>query len=241
MEKMRFLIIDSDAEKRNYLKFALERSYRDVDIDDSADYTDGVMKLEEKHYDLIILNLTESELKPMDIIKLARKRQGAYKVYILVIAHKDDKESFIAALQKGADGYITIPYTAEGVLKKLAEFDDRFDRREFARQGALGSLTFIFGDNSVAAEIIDISYGGVLVNLSNKFPMPQILEKIQVSFTTPLCPEGRLDVEALVIRIQATDITLISDKVRFALKFTETDPSKKAALKDVVEDIKLRV
>ena len=241
MEKLRFIIIDSDAEKRNYLKFALERSYRDVDIDDSADYTDGAMKLEEKQYDLIILNLTDSTLKPLEIIRLARKRQGTQRLYILVITFKDEKEGLIAALKKGADGYITTPYTAEGILKRLAELDERFDRREFARQGVLGSLTFIFGDNSVTGEIIDISQGGVLVNLSNKLPIPQILEKIQVAFTTPLCPEGRLNVEALVIRIQATDLTLVSDKVRFALKFTETDPQKKTYLRDVVEDIKLRL
>ncbi len=241
MEKIRILVVDSDGERRNFIKFGIEKAYKDIDIDDSADNEDALIKLQEKSYDLVIIDVTDRQIRIKELLNMISSKSSKKRIFSLVMAAKGDKEAVIFALQKGADGYINMPFTIDGLLRKIAEFDEKFDRREFSRQGLLGKLTFLFGDNSSEGEIIDISLGGVLANLSRNNPMPQILDKIHVVFPASFETPDPLSVEAIVIRIQAVDIDPASKKVRFAVKFTDLDPQKRDKLKEVVEDIKSRL
>ncbi|MCX8068978.1 MAG: PilZ domain-containing protein [Thermodesulfovibrionales bacterium] len=236
MNRLRMIVIDSSHESKNTIKFALEKAYREVDIDDSNDYLDALIKIQEKHYDLLIINISDKELNFIEIIKTFKSKKGINS-HTLIIAPREAKEDVIECLKEGADGYITLPFTIDAVLRKLAELHEKFDRREFERHGLSGKVEIIFEDKKTRGDIVDISLGGVLMNLSKKDPIPHILDKVKINFLT----EGVGDVftiEAVVIRIQAIDITVVSDKARFAFKFNEVEAEKKVKLKEIVEELK---
>lgn len=237
MQSLHFLVVDSDTEQRNHIKFALERAFKESHIDDSSDYDDAVIKLSEKYYDLLLLNTTDKAMRPKEILKTATSQRFKKKTYCLVIVSKGDRELLIEALNIGADGYIYKPFSIEGLVNKLVELDQRFDRRQFCRESIIGNLLFEFDGNTLEAEIVDISLGGVLVNLQRQGVIPQILQKIKVLFPKFAYPDV-LSVDALVIRIQAIEIDPSSKTVRYAVKFVEQDQQKLELLKDAVEHIK---
>lgn len=241
MQSLHFLVVDSDTEQRNHIKFALERAFKESHIDDSADYDDTVIKLSEKYYDLLILNTTDKAMKPKEILKTVASQRFKKKTYCLVIVSKGDRELLLEALNIAADGYIYKPFTIGGLVSKLVELDQRFDRRQFCRESIIGNLLFEFDGNTLEAEIVDISLGGVLVNLQRQGAMPQILQKIKVLFPKFSYAGEVLSVDALVIRIQAIEIDPSSKTVRYAVKFVGQDQQKVELLKEAVEQIKAAV
>lgn len=236
MNRLKIIIVDSSIEIRNNVKFALEKFYREVDIDDSSEYLDALVKIQEKNYDLVIINISDKELNHIDILKTFKSKKGVNS-YVLIIAPRDDKEGVIESLKEGADGYINLPFTIEALLRKLSELNEKFDRREFERHGLSGKVEIIFDDKKTKGDIVDISLGGILMNMSKKDPIPQILDTVRINFLT----HGSDDIfvmEAVVIRIQALDINMITDKARFAYKFKDVELERRNKLKNIVEELK---
>jgi|GEM_PF-5014442 len=236
MNGLKFILVDSSKEQRNNLKFALEKAYREVDIDDSNDFLDALIKIQEKDYDLIVINITDKELNHLELLKTFKSKQ-IKNSYALIIASRNDKEDVINSLKEGADGFITLPFTIDAFIRKLAEIHEKFDRREHERHGLSGKVEISFSDKKTNGDIVDISFGGILMNLNTKGPIPNILDKVSISFLNNGSGETFV-VNAVVIRIQALDINMSSDKARFAFKFDVVEPQKKERLKSIVNELK---
>ena len=111
---MRLLVVDDEPQIRRALKIGLERAGHTV-----LQAENGAMGLDlaaEHPPDLVILDLAMPE--PDGIEVCLRLREWS-KVPILVLSVREDEEDKIAALDAGADDYLTKPFSTGELLARI--------------------------------------------------------------------------------------------------------------------------
>jgi len=101
----RILIIDDEPQIRKLLKVTLQA--HSFEIHEASTGEDGVYQASIVHPDLIVLDLGLPGMSGMDV--LTRIREWA-QIPIIVLTAKDREEDKIAALDGGADDYVTKPF-----------------------------------------------------------------------------------------------------------------------------------
>ncbi|MCX8027534.1 MAG: PilZ domain-containing protein [Thermodesulfovibrionales bacterium] len=230
----KILVVESSREQRNFIKFGIERSFANVDIDEAGDFVDALTKIDQKFYDLVILNIVDPDIKGTEIIKTLKDNQSSKNSYILAMAYRDSKEEIVSALKTGANSYILIPFSINDLVLRLREIDERFDRRQHERYVTDIDVVLSFEDTEVSCELIDMSLGGVLLDINRYKNAPNVLDKVFISINEK---SSSIVLDAIVIRIQAIDTNLQSQRVRYALKFLPMDEDKRDALKRVVDSL----
>jgi two-component system, OmpR family, alkaline phosphatase synthesis response regulator PhoP len=76
---------------------------------------DALKKIEQNHYDLIILDITLPDISGLQICKQLREQDN--KTPIIMLTSRSDESDKVLALEMGADDYITKPF---GVLELIA-------------------------------------------------------------------------------------------------------------------------
>lgn len=119
----RVLIVEDDISiaelERDYLELS------DFEVDLAADGVQGLAMLEEKAYDLFILDLMLPGLDGFELCKKIREKQDV--PILLVTARKDDIDK-IRGLGMGADDYITKPFSPGELLARVKAHMARYDR-----------------------------------------------------------------------------------------------------------------
>ncbi len=119
----RVLIVEDDISiaelERDYLELS------DFEVDLAADGVQGLAMLQEKAYDLFILDLMLPGLDGFELCKKIREKQDV--PILLVTARKDDIDK-IRGLGMGADDYITKPFSPGELLARVKAHLARFDR-----------------------------------------------------------------------------------------------------------------
>lgn len=230
----KILVIDSSREHRNFVKFGIERNLKNVDIDESSDFVDTLTKIDQKVYNLVILNVADSDIKGVEIIKTIKDSQSSKDTYILAMGYRDSKEEIVTALKSGANSYILIPFSINDLVLRLREIDERFDRREHERHVIDFDIIMNFEDKETLCELIDMSIGGILIDVSRYKDAPNVLDNVSISINEK---KSSIVLDAIVLRIQALDTNLQSDKIRYALKFLKMDDDKREAVKRVIDSL----
>lgn len=101
----RILVIDDEPQIRKLLKVTLQAHH--YTIHEASTGEEGVLQASLIHPDLIVLDLGLPDLSGMDV--LARIRDWS-SVPIIVLTAKEREEDKIAALDGGADDYVTKPF-----------------------------------------------------------------------------------------------------------------------------------
>jgi two-component system KDP operon response regulator KdpE len=120
------LVIDDEPQIRRLLRVTLEANgYR---VFDAANGNDGLAQAAQRRPDVVLLDLG---LPDMDgVIVLKRLREWS-RVPVIVLTVRDREDDKIAALDAGADDYVTKPFSAGELLARL-----RAGLRHAQEQGA---------------------------------------------------------------------------------------------------------
>ena len=113
-QKLRILIVDDEKGIRRFLSASL--SAYGYDIFESATGKDALERSVSSHPDVIILDLGLPDIDGLEVIRRIRKRA---KTPIIVLSVREDAADKIAALDAGADDYLTKPFSAEELLARL--------------------------------------------------------------------------------------------------------------------------
>lgn len=128
---MRVLIVDDEPLARAVLVNALS-SRKDIEVLDSAnDAVKALEMLEEKFYDVLLLDIHMPELSGMELADLLDKRQKPMPAIIFVTAHD---EHALAAFEKHAVDYVLKPFSVERIQEA---FDLAVRRTESERAAKL--------------------------------------------------------------------------------------------------------
>ena len=113
-EKLRILIVDDEKTIRRFLKATLVS--HGYSVFEAASGKEALEFSVSSHPDVIILDLGLSDMDGTDVTRKIRERS---KVPIIILSVRDDESGKIAALDAGADDYLTKPFNAGEMLARL--------------------------------------------------------------------------------------------------------------------------
>lgn len=108
------LIIDDEKQIRRLLRLALESANHQVYEAETGQ--DGLNEIVHRRPDIVLLDLG---LPDMEGIKVLRRLREWSDVPVLILSVRDDAEEKVAALDAGADDYVTKPFDTAELLARV--------------------------------------------------------------------------------------------------------------------------
>jgi two-component system, OmpR family, KDP operon response regulator KdpE len=150
------LVVEDDDETRAALTRELtSRGYR---VDEAPDGRTALRRWETRRPDVILLDLGLPDIDGVDIIRRVRKEATTP---IVILSGRYDEREKVAALERGADDYVTKPFGVDELNARL----------RVALRRAAGTTRDATGRVSVGPLVFDtaaheVSVGGVRVDLT---------------------------------------------------------------------------
>lgn len=144
----RILIVEDDAPIRRFLKIALASGgYESLEADRGRA---GIELAATSAPDCVVLDLGLPDMDGKAVIAAIR---GWSRVPILVLSVRDAEAEKIAALDAGADDYVTKPFATGELLARLrALLRNRLDRAAEPAEQMIGALSVNFANRTVRME-----------------------------------------------------------------------------------------
>lgn len=108
------LIIDDEAQIRRFLRVSLEAA--DYRIVEAATGQEGIVHAAMSHPNVVILDLGLPDMSGLEVLVKIREWSA---VPIIILSVQDGEHDKIAALDGGADDYVTKPFTMGELLARL--------------------------------------------------------------------------------------------------------------------------
>lgn len=108
------LVIDDEPQMRRLLRVTLEANgYR---VLDAATGNEGVIAAAQRKPDVMLLDLGLPDLDGVTVLKRIREWS---RVPIIILSVRDQEEEKVAALDSGADDYVTKPFNSAELLARI--------------------------------------------------------------------------------------------------------------------------
>jgi two-component system KDP operon response regulator KdpE len=113
-EGPRVLVVDDELQIRRFLRISLEANgYRVYETDNGQD---AVVETARLRPDVVILDLGLPDMDGMDVLSRLRKWT---KTPVIVLSVRDADRDKIAALDAGADDYLTKPFSVDELMARM--------------------------------------------------------------------------------------------------------------------------
>lgn len=110
----RILIVDDDPSIRRLLAMTL--AFAGFMTETAATGKEGLKKASNKHFDLILLDLGLPDISGVKFLEFYREDEQTPIIVVSAIHNNSDK---IAALNAGADDYVTKPFNADELVARI--------------------------------------------------------------------------------------------------------------------------
>ena len=108
------LVIDDEPQIQRLLRVTLEANgYR---VFDAATGADGIAQAAQRRPDAVLLDLGLPDLEGMEVLKRLREWS---RVPVIILSVRDREDDKVAALDAGADDYVTKPFNSAELLARL--------------------------------------------------------------------------------------------------------------------------
>jgi two-component system, OmpR family, KDP operon response regulator KdpE len=154
---MRILVVDDEPQITRVLRTSLQSNGHEVTV--AQDGSDGLAKFLKVQPDLVITDLA---MPGMDGIELTRAIRELSQIPIIVLSVRNQDAAKVAALDEGADDYITKPFSIQELLARVRVQSRRTSASE--EQESLIAL----GDFRIDVERHQVMVRGVEVHLTPK-------------------------------------------------------------------------
>ena len=125
------LVIDDEVQIRRLLRVVLESA--DYLVHEAETAAQGLTDAATRRPDVVLLDLG---LPDSDGVNVLRRLREWSQVPVIVLSVRDDEEGKVAALDAGADDYVTKPFSSAELLARLRAAQrkrDRWKRNQFFR------------------------------------------------------------------------------------------------------------
>jgi two-component system KDP operon response regulator KdpE len=141
------LVVDDEPALRRTLAILLRA--RGYEVVSAADGRSGLAAVPAEHPDVVVLDLGLPDLDGVDVVRSLR---GWSPVPILVLSGRLDARQKVAALDAGADDYVTKPFDVEELLARLRAVARRHAPTVPAAPVRLGRCTVDVEDRTARAD-----------------------------------------------------------------------------------------
>jgi two-component system KDP operon response regulator KdpE len=108
------LIIDDEVQIRRLLRVVLEAE--DYQVHEADTGQQGLTEIASRRPDIILLDLGLPDMEGLEVLKRLREWSAAP---VVVLSVRDDEQSKVAALDAGAEDYVTKPFSTPELLARL--------------------------------------------------------------------------------------------------------------------------
>lgn len=108
------LVIDDEVQMRRLLRRILEQEGYKVSLADTGG--EGIAHVSMARPDVIILDLGLPDMDGMDVLRHLRSQSS---IPVLILSVREAEETIVAALDGGADDYLTKPFRAGELLARI--------------------------------------------------------------------------------------------------------------------------
>jgi two-component system KDP operon response regulator KdpE len=108
------LIVDDEVQIRRLLRVVLEAE--NYQVHEAETGQRGLIEIASRRPDVILLDLGLPDLEGIEVLKRLREWSEAP---VLVLSVRDDEQGKVAALDSGADDYVTKPFSSAELLARL--------------------------------------------------------------------------------------------------------------------------
>ena len=113
---MKILIVDDSVVMRRIMINTLSQSGVQ-EIEQAADGAEGVSKVLEDNFDIVLMDYNMPNLNGMDAVRQIRSMGS--RVPIIMVTTEAEKDRIVEALKAGADNYIVKPFSPRIILSKI--------------------------------------------------------------------------------------------------------------------------
>lgn len=156
--KAKVLVVDDESQIRRVIKTSLMAEGFSVTEAYSAD--EAFRKLRESRYDLVLLDVNMPGMSGLEACSEIRRGSD---IAILMLTVRNTEQDKIAALDAGADDYITKPFSMPELLARI-----RASLRRVPYLSTNGPAKICFGDVEIDTEKRHVSVGGKDVRFTPK-------------------------------------------------------------------------
>ncbi|ATE65797.1 response regulator [Rhizorhabdus dicambivorans] len=136
MSRAKVLIVDDEPHIRRLLRTTLERT--DYEVVEAGSAREGLERLGSAHPDIVLLDLGLPDRDGLELVPIIRQRS---KATLLVVSAREATDQKVAALDLGADDYVTKPFDTEELLARMrAAFRNRKSADGAQLRVVIGSL-----------------------------------------------------------------------------------------------------
>jgi len=139
MEAKRILVVDDESQITRVLRRSLAAHRYEVRV--AADGESALDTFHDFHPDLVITDLSMPEMSGIELCEKIRKTS---KIPIIVLSVKGEEKTKVAALDAGADDYITKPFGMDELLARVRATFRRFAPNEEKESSVLTAGDFTF-------------------------------------------------------------------------------------------------
>ncbi|MGA3123443.1 MAG: response regulator [Polyangiaceae bacterium] len=136
MTVLTVLVIDDESQMRRFLRSSLAAN--GCKLIEAANGTEGLAEAASQHPDVILLDLG---LPDIDGIEVTRRLREWTDTPIIILSARGQDQDKIAALDAGADDYLTKPFSLPELLARI-----RVAERHAERRSDKKDAVFILGD-----------------------------------------------------------------------------------------------
>ncbi|HBE77660.1 MAG TPA: DNA-binding response regulator [Firmicutes bacterium] len=135
MDSTKLLIIEDEKQIARFLELELTHEGYKVEIE--SDGREGLEKVKENHYDIILLDIMIPGINGMEVCRRIRQFSN---IPIVMLTAKDEIMSKVMGLDLGADDYITKPFSIEELLARLRVVLRHQTKMRFVKELQIGDL-----------------------------------------------------------------------------------------------------
>jgi two-component system, OmpR family, KDP operon response regulator KdpE len=114
MSAGRILVVDDDPQIRRVMRVTL--TGQGYEVDDARSGDAALEKLREQRFDLVLLDMNMPGMGGLETCHSIRSQSD---VAVIMLTVRDSDEDKVAALDAGADDYVTKPYNAPELLARI--------------------------------------------------------------------------------------------------------------------------
>lgn len=149
---VRVLIIDDDRELCRILTKVIRSENMEADY--CFNGKDGLKKLQEEVYQLVILDVMMHDIDGFETLELLRKK---YELPVLMLTARDDSRSKVQGLRAGADDYLTKPFNMDELIARVVSLTRRYtlfnhEEGPISQHLSFGSLHIDVNNRSVESD-----------------------------------------------------------------------------------------
>src|SRR5262247_1310225 len=145
MSAGRILIVDDEPQIRRIMRETLTTA--GYEVDDARNGMEGLEKLRDFHPDLVLLDINMPEMGGVEVCKAIRRDSNI--AIIMLTVRKSDADK-VAALDAGADDFVTKPFSTPELLARIRAALRRVPLAQASTRMQFGELTIDFAARTVS-------------------------------------------------------------------------------------------